>query len=82
MPELLSVSFLARSGSSCPHKYAHQNSALLESVRTTICLQISRSYFYTMANVRVMRFFRFRDISHIPDLIVYQHEICLQDKLE
>ncbi|CCI45790.1 unnamed protein product [Albugo candida] len=44
--------------------------------------QISRSYFYTMANVRVMRFFRFRDISHIPDLIVYQHEICLQDKLE
>nr|CCA20165.1 dolichyldiphosphatase 1 putative [Albugo laibachii Nc14] len=45
----------------------------------SLSTHIPRSYFDTMTNLKVMRIFRFRDISHIPDLIVYQHEICLQE---
>lgn len=40
---------------------------------------ISPWLFPIVVHSRVARFFYVRDISHIPDLIVYQHELCYLD---
>ncbi|KAI9895766.1 hypothetical protein PsorP6_018853 [Peronosclerospora sorghi] len=37
---------------------------------------VSPWLFPLITQSRVAQFFHFRDISHIPDLVVYQHELC------
>ncbi|ETM47157.1 hypothetical protein L914_08062 [Phytophthora nicotianae] len=40
---------------------------------------VSPWLFPLIAQSRLAQFFYLRDISHIPDLIVYQHELCYSD---
>lgn len=41
-------------------------------------MQISPWLFPLLAQTQVAQFFYIRDISHVPDLIVFQHELCLK----
>ncbi|KAL4086616.1 hypothetical protein PRIC1_013678 [Phytophthora ramorum] len=40
---------------------------------------VSPWLFPLVSQTRLAQFFYLRDISHIPDLIVYQHELCYSD---
>ncbi|KAE9344247.1 hypothetical protein PR003_g8563 [Phytophthora rubi] len=44
-----------------------------------IVASVSPWLFPVVAESRLAKFFYVRDISHIPDLTVYQHEICNKD---
>lgn len=41
-------------------------------------MQISPWLFPLLAQTQVAQFFYIRDTSHVPDLIVFQHELCLK----
>ncbi|POM73384.1 Dolichyldiphosphatase 1 [Phytophthora palmivora] len=41
--------------------------------------KVSPWLFPVIAQSQLAQFFYLRDISHIPDLIVYQHQLCLSD---
>lgn len=40
--------------------------------------QISPWLFPLLAQTQLAQFFYIRDTSHVPDLIVFQHELCLK----